>query len=62
MTTLEKKQKLIEKIQEIPDHFIDEATNALDAIIEKEQQRKARFEELLAATSEKYKAVFKALA
>ena len=62
MTTLEKKEKLIEKVQAIPDHFIDDATNALDAIIEKEYQRKAEFEDLLAKTSERYKAVFKALA
>ncbi len=62
MTTLEKKQKLIEKVQAMPDQFIDEANNALDAIIEKEHERKAKFEELLAQTSERYKAVFKALA
>ena len=62
MTTLEKKQKLIDKIQELPDHFIDEANNALDAILEKEQQRKETFDRLLDETSEHYKAVWKALA
>ena len=62
MTTQQKKQRLINKIDEIPDHFIDDATNALDAIIEKEQQRKEQFERLLAETSDRYKAVWKALA
>jgi len=62
MTTLEKKQKLIDKIQEIPDQFIDEANNALDAIIDKERQRKETFDRLLTETSERYKEVWKALA
>lgn len=62
MTTVEKKQQLVGKIQELPDHFIDEATNALDAILEKEQQRKEKFDQLLAETSERYKAVWQALA
>ena len=62
MTALEKKQKLIDKIQELPDHFIDEANSALDAILEKEQQRKEQFDRLLKVTSEQYKVVWKALA
>lgn len=62
MTTVEKKQKLIDKIQELPDHFIDDANNALDAILEKEHQRKEQFDQLLAETSERYHAVWKALA
>lgn len=62
ITTLEKKQKLIDKIQRLLDHFIDEANNALDAILKKEQQCKEKFDQLLAETSERYKAVWKALA
>ncbi len=62
MTTLEKKQKLIEKIQELPDQVIDDAVSALNAIIQKEQQRNEQFERLLAETSEQYKAVWEALA
>jgi hypothetical protein len=62
MTTLEKRQKLVEKVQELSDYFIDDANNALDAIIEQEQQRKAHFDRLLAETSERYQAVWKALA
>ena len=62
MNTLEKRQKLVEKVQELSDYFIDDANNALDAIIEQERQRKARFERALAETSERYEAVWKALA
>lgn len=62
MNTLEKRQKFVEKVQELPDYFIDDANNALDAIIEQEQQSKTPFERTLAETSERYEAVWKALA
>jgi ribosomal protein L22 len=63
MTALEKKQKLIRMANAIPDQFIDEATNALDSIIKKEEQvQEEKFNELLATTSEQYKEVFKDLA
>lgn len=62
MTTLEKKQKLVEKVQMVPENYYDDLNQLLDTILTSEQHRKERFEELLAKTSTKYKAVWEALA
>lgn len=62
MTTLEKKQKLIEKVQTIPEHYYDDISTLLDTILTTENQRHERFEKLLAETSAKYKSVWEALA
>ena len=62
MTTQEKKQQLIQKVQEIPDHYYDDVNEILDTILATEKQRSERFEKLLTETSVKYKAVWEALA
>jgi len=62
MTSLEKKQQLIEKVQAIPDRYYDDVSGLLDTILATEHQRDERFRKLLAETSAKYKAVWEALA
>ena len=62
MTTLEKKQKLVEKMQMIPENYYDDLSQLLDSILASEKQRNEKFDELLAKTSMKYKAVWEALA
>lgn len=63
MTALEKKQQLVEKVQQIPETYYDDINTMLDAILSnQETHRRERFEQLLAETSVKYKAVWEALA
>lgn len=62
MSTLEKKQKLVEKMQMVPENYYDDLNQLLDTILISEKQRNEKFDELLAQTSVKYKAVWEALA
>ncbi|MBN8824976.1 MULTISPECIES: hypothetical protein [unclassified Spirosoma] len=63
MTTTEKKQLLIEKVQQIPESYYDDINQLLDTILaDQEIHRRKRFEQLLTETSTKYKAVWEALA
>jgi len=63
MTALEKKQMIIQKIQDMPDELIDDITNLIQYVQEQQQlSRKERFEKLLNETNEKYKKVWVALA
>lgn len=63
MTALEKKQQIIEKVEQIPETYYDDVNKVLDAMLtQKEADRKERFEKLLAETSVRYKAVWEALA
>ncbi|WP_461074362.1 hypothetical protein [Spirosoma flavus] len=63
MTAQEKKQQLVEKVQQIPESYYDDVNKMLDAIMSnQEADRRKRFEQLLAETSAKYKAVWEALA
>ena len=61
MTTLEKKQNPVEKRQMVPEKYYDDLNQLLDIILASEKQRSEKFEELLAKTSVKYKAVWEAL-
>jgi hypothetical protein len=62
MGALEKKEELLRKVQAIPASAYDDLAKVLDAMLSEEQQRHARFEQLLSETSVKYKAVWEALA
>ncbi|MBD2699942.1 hypothetical protein IC229_04805 [Spirosoma sp. BT702] len=63
MTAQEKKQQLVEKVQQIPESYYDDVNTLLDTILSnQETQRRERFEQLLTKTSVKYKAVWEALA
>ena len=62
MTTLEKKQKLVDKLQMVPENYYDDLNQLLDTILASEKQRNEKFDELLAKTSVKYRAVWEALA
>jgi ribosomal protein L16 Arg81 hydroxylase len=62
MTMLEKRQQLIQRVQEIPDSTVDEINTLLDAMLEQKKERDERFSKLLTETSKKYKAVWEALA
>ncbi|WP_338874308.1 hypothetical protein WBJ53_01670 [Spirosoma sp. SC4-14] len=63
MTALEKKQQLIEKVQQIPESYYDDINSILDTILTAQESiRREQFERLLSETSAKYKAVWKALA
>lgn len=63
MTAPEKKQQLIEKVQQIPESYYDDINSILDTILTAQESiRREQFERLLSETSAKYKAVWKALA
>ena len=67
MTVLEKRQALIQKIQEIPEEMLNEVEEILDKVFlstlslsENEREKKVR--EIISNDFKRYKNVFKALA
>jgi hypothetical protein len=64
MTTLDKKQLLIKKIEAMPDELIDEVTQLVENVTHKSENEgtKSSFEQLLKETNLKYKKVWEALA
>ncbi|GAB4020743.1 hypothetical protein GCM10028808_63330 [Spirosoma migulaei] len=56
------KQKLVKKMQMVPENYYDDLNQLLDTILASEKQRNEKFDELLAKTSIKYKAVWEAFA
>ena len=67
MTVLEKRQALIQKIQEIPEEMLNEVEEMLDKVFlpipslsEDEREKKVR--EIISNDFKRYKNVFKALA
>ena len=62
MTVLEKRQALIQKIQEIPEEWLEKLDNLLDEIHQNKDLPKNDFEKFLKETTLKYKKVWEALA
>lgn len=63
MTTLEKRQRIIQKIEKMPEEFLDDLEKLIEEIeTTKELTGEERFETLLKMTNEKYKKVWEALA
>ncbi|MDX2303104.1 MAG: hypothetical protein NW226_09900 [Microscillaceae bacterium] len=63
MTVIEKKQQIIQKIQEMPDNLLDDMLKILeDLSSKKEKNTDSDFEKYLQETTEKYRKVWEALA
>lgn len=63
MTVIEKKQQIIQKIQEMPDNLLDDMLKMLeDLSSKKEKNTDSDFEKYLQETTEKYRKVWEALA
>ena len=63
MTPLEKKQKIISKIQEMPDDLLDDVYNLMESLANKKEEASTDdFEKYLKETTEKYRKVWEALA
>jgi hypothetical protein len=62
MTVIEKKQLLMAKIDAFSEDQLDKALDFLENLESKDQDRQARFEELLNYTNQKYAKVWEALA
>ena len=62
MTVLEKRQALIQKIQEIPEEWLEKLDNFIDEIHQNKDLSGNDFEKFLQETTLKYKKVWKVLA
>lgn len=62
MTVIEKRKLLMAKIDAFSEAQLDKALELLENLESKEQDRQARFEELLNYTNQKYAKVWEALA